>query len=245
MVQKPHTEHCPSLFNEGFVKKHWSIGVFPSMDQRAAAHFVYCCCPCKSGILSVFAYCSWPCKVGILFVNYKNLKALKSLVAPRTVPQSSFNRAFGRHFLLRVRGPHHLNFQGVPSKIWRVPPLKYITNSPILGGSLGPQAKFYKGPIGFSGDRDPYLRPPRALLQCHQCQGGSHIDDPTISLWLILISGSYQHPPQHAINLQTINLQIHTDHSQPKVHDPLIWLVAYWILWLITAASRSCWLQQA
>ena len=160
MVQKPHTEHCPSLFNEGFLKKHWSIGVFPSMDQRAAAHFVYCCCPCKSGILSVFAYCSWPCKVGILFINYKNLKALKSLVAPRTVPQSSFNRAFGRHFLLRVRGPHHLNFQGAPSKIWRVPPLKYITNSPILGGSLGPQAKFCKGPIGFSGDRDPYLPPP-------------------------------------------------------------------------------------
>ena len=47
-----------------------------------------------------------------------------------------------------------------PQKILRVPPLKYITNSPILGDPLGPQAKFHKGPIGLSGARGPYLQAP-------------------------------------------------------------------------------------
>ena len=51
-----------------------------------------------------------------------------------------------------------------PSKIWRVPPLKYITNSPILGGPLLPEAKFYKGPIGFSGAHGLYLRAPESLV---------------------------------------------------------------------------------
>ena len=32
-----------------------------------------------------------------------------------------------------------------------------------FGGPLGPQAKFHKGPIGFSGARGPYLRAPSAL----------------------------------------------------------------------------------
>ena len=54
--------------------------------------------------------------------------------------------------------PPPFEFPRAPSKIWRVPPLKYITNSPILGGPSGPQAKFYKGPIGFSGVRGLYLR---------------------------------------------------------------------------------------
>ena len=69
-------------------------------------------------------------------------------------------RALHRHFLLRVQGPPPFEFPRAPSKIWRVPPLKYITNSPILGGPLGPQAKFHKGPIGFSGARGLYFRAP-------------------------------------------------------------------------------------
>ena len=63
-----------------------------------------------------------------------------------------------------VEGPAPLPFEfpRAPSKIWRVPPLKYITNSPILRGPLGPQAKFHKGPIGFSGARGLYLRAPES-----------------------------------------------------------------------------------
>ena len=53
-------------------------------------------------------------------------------------------------------------FPWASSKIWRVPPLKYITNSPIFGGPLGTQAKFDKGPIEFLGARGPYLRAPES-----------------------------------------------------------------------------------
>ena len=58
-----------------------------------------------------------------------------------------------------VEGPGlpPFEFPRTSSKIWRVRPLKCITNSPILGGPLGPQAKFHKGPIGFLGPRGPYL----------------------------------------------------------------------------------------
>ena len=68
-----------------------------------------------------------------------------------------------RALLLRVQGPPLFEFPRAPSNIWRVPPLKYTTNSPILRGPLGPQAKFHKGPIGFSGAQGPYLQAPRAL----------------------------------------------------------------------------------
>ena len=40
-----------------------------------------------------------------------------------------------------------------------------------FGGPLGPQAKFHKGPIGFSGARGPYLRAP----ECPDCHGHLHI----------------------------------------------------------------------
>ena len=63
-------------------------------------------------------------------------------------------------FFVEGPGPPTFEFPRAPSKIWRVSPLKYITNSPSLGGQLGPQAKFHKGPIGFSGARGPYLRAP-------------------------------------------------------------------------------------
>ena len=53
--------------------------------------------------------------------------------------------------------PPPFEFPRAQSKIWRVPTLKHITNSPILWGPLGPQAKFHKGPIGFSGAWGPYL----------------------------------------------------------------------------------------
>ena len=55
-------------------------------------------------------------------------------------------------------------FPRASSKVWRVPPLKYITNSPIFGGPLGPQTKFHKGPWIFRGPwplspgpREPYM----------------------------------------------------------------------------------------
>ena len=34
-----------------------------------------------------------------------------------------------------------------------------------LGGPLGPQTKFHKGPIGFSGARGPYLRAPECPVE--------------------------------------------------------------------------------
>ena len=63
-----------------------------------------------------------------------------------------------------VEGPGlpPFEFPRASSKIWRVPPLKYITNSPIFGDPLGPQAKFHKDPIGFLGARGPYLRAPES-----------------------------------------------------------------------------------
>ena len=61
-----------------------------------------------------------------------------------------------------------------PSKLWRVPPLKYITNSPIfLGDPLCPQAKFHKSPIGFSGAQGPYLQAPECPVN-RVCYPGSH-----------------------------------------------------------------------
>ena len=54
-------------------------------------------------------------------------------------------------------------FPRAPSKIWRVPPLKYIAN---FGCPLGPQTKFPKSPIGFLGARGPYLRAPDKLPAC-------------------------------------------------------------------------------
>ena len=61
-------------------------------------------------------------------------------------------------FFVEGPRPQPFEFPRAPSKIWRVPPLKYITNSPILGGPLGPKAKFHKGPIGFSGAQGPCLQ---------------------------------------------------------------------------------------
>ena len=66
-------------------------------------------------------------------------------------------RALGIHLLLRVRGPHH----------WNTWPL---TNSPILGGPLGPQGKFHKGPIGFSGPREPWTWNTEFMLQLAKYQ---------------------------------------------------------------------------
>ena len=76
-------------------------------------------------------------------------------------------RALSRHFCWGSGGgPLHLNFQGPQAKFqgslhWNTLPIL-----PILGGPLGPQAKFHKGPIEFSGAWGPYLwaLSPRALL---------------------------------------------------------------------------------
>ena len=64
-------------------------------------------------------------------------------------------------------------FARASSKIWRVPPLKYITNSPILGVHWALRQNFTGIFIGFSLDffwsRGPYLRALRAL---HDYQKG-------------------------------------------------------------------------
>ena len=57
-------------------------------------------------------------------------------------------------------GPYHLNFQGPQAKFegslhWNTLPFLQF-----WGGPLGPQAKFHKGPIRFSGARGPCLRGP-------------------------------------------------------------------------------------
>ena len=80
-------------------------------------------------------------------------------------------RTLHRLFFVEGPGPPPFEFPRALSKIWRVPPLKYITNSPILGGPLSPQAKFLKGPIGYSEAWGPYLRAPERpvvddILKC-------------------------------------------------------------------------------
>ena len=67
-------------------------------------------------------------------------------------------RALGRHFLLRVPGPHHLNFQGPQAKFegslhWNTLPILQVCGGGGGGVHWAPQAKFHKGPIGFSGAR--------------------------------------------------------------------------------------------
>ena len=42
------------------------------------------------------------------------------------------------YFFIEGPWPPPFEFPRAPSKIWRVPPLKYITNSPIVGGPLVP-----------------------------------------------------------------------------------------------------------
>ena len=66
-------------------------------------------------------------------------------------------RALGRHFLLRVRGPYHLNFQG-PEQNLKSPSIEIHYQFANFGRSIGPQAKFHKGPIGFSRAQGPYLQ---------------------------------------------------------------------------------------
>ena len=64
------------------------------------------------------------------------------------------------------------------------PPLKYITNSPILWGPLGPQAEFHKGPIGFSRALGPCFRTPRALPNLSVSQNHVITDDQDFDCFL-------------------------------------------------------------
>ena len=54
-------------------------------------------------------------------------------------------KALGRHFLLRVQGPHHLNFQG-PAQNLKGPSIEIHYKFSNLGGSIGPSAKISQGP---------------------------------------------------------------------------------------------------
>ena len=83
------------------------------------------------------------------------------LTALKSMP-NTFMRGLSVDIFVEGPGLPPFEFPRAPSKIWRVPPLKYITNSPIFGGPLGPQAKFHKGPIGFLGVCGPYLRAPES-----------------------------------------------------------------------------------
>ena len=94
-------------------------------------------------------------------------------------------------FFVEGPGPPPFELPRAPSKIWRVPPLKYITNSPIFGGPLGPQAKFHKGPIGFSGARGPYLQAPKSPV--------TMISNKVISLELFSLDIDYSVDEQNDI----------------------------------------------
>ena len=37
-----HMDHCLLLLYESFLKKHWSVGVFPSAEYGATFHFTHC-----------------------------------------------------------------------------------------------------------------------------------------------------------------------------------------------------------
>ena len=73
-------------------------------------------------------------------------------------------------FVVEVPGSPPFEFPRAPSNIWRVPPLEYITNSPILGGPLGPQAKFHKGPFVIFRGPGPLPLGPREPCYHHISQ---------------------------------------------------------------------------
>ena len=76
-------------------------------------------------------------------------------------------RALNRHFCWGLEA-HTIWISNGPKRNLKGPSIEICTLPilPILGGPLGPQAKFHKGPIGFSGARGPYILAPesRALV---------------------------------------------------------------------------------
>ena len=69
-----------------------------------------------------------------------------------------------------VEGPGAppFEFPRTPSKIWRVPPLNYITNSPILGVYWALRQNFTRAPLDFQGPGALTSEPPRALYSYHE-----------------------------------------------------------------------------